>query len=124
MSTVTDPTLPLSAIATRRLGSLQWTPVRAVFVAPAGLSVVFSSEGAKQDTLRIHLGRRAADDGPWTGSHDPADPLFCWMSLRWGSLQSLLPRSSRSYAGLTAMRASPFCSPNRTPILRSNMHTK
>src|SRR4029077_14689464 len=33
MSSVTDRTLPLSAIATRRFGKPQWTPIRAVLIA-------------------------------------------------------------------------------------------
>ena len=33
MSSVSDPTLPLSAIATRRFGELHWTPARTVLFA-------------------------------------------------------------------------------------------
>src|SRR6185312_9173202 len=33
MSSVTDRTLPLPAIATRRFGKPQWTPIRAVLIA-------------------------------------------------------------------------------------------
>ena len=38
MSSVTDRTLPLSAIATRRFGVLQWTPARAVLIGTVALA--------------------------------------------------------------------------------------
>jgi uncharacterized membrane protein YfcA len=46
MSSVTDRTLPLSAIATRRFGKLQWTAARAVLIGAVvfALLPLFASE--------------------------------------------------------------------------------
>ena len=40
MSSVTDRTLPSSAIAMRHFGKLQWTPARAVLIGAAALALL------------------------------------------------------------------------------------